>query len=167
MTEDTLMIAHLTARSSFIPAIAEAQFAFWGALTGYQSRTEYEQFLQKAATSLELPRVLIATRGPTLAGSVNLLEREMTIRPNLSPWLSQLFVVSNERNRRVGTALVEAALSEAAKLGHSRLHLFTSDTLPRYYASLGWRTLETVEYIGKLRTIMMFDVAGRQDRAQP
>ena len=167
MTEDTLMIAHLTARNSFIPAIAEAQFAFWGPLTGYQSRTEYEQFLYRAATSLELPKVLIATRGPKLAGSVNLLEREMTIRSSLSPWLSQLFVVSSERNRKVGAALVEAALSEAAKLGHSRLYLFTSDSLPSYYASLGWRTLETVEYVGKPRTIMMFDVAGWQNRAQP
>jgi predicted N-acetyltransferase YhbS len=91
----------------------------------------------------------------------------MTIRPNLSPWLSQLFVLPNERHRKVGSALVEAALSEAARLGHSRLHLFTSGTLPGYYASLGWRTLETVDYMGKLRSIMMFDVAGRQNRVLP
>jgi predicted N-acetyltransferase YhbS len=167
MTDSALTITRLPAGSPFIPAIAEAQFAFWGPLTGHQSLMEYEQFLHLAAGSPELPAVLIATRGPTLAGSVNLLEREMTIRPNLIPWLSQLFVAPKERNRNVGATLTDAALCEATKLGYSRLHLFTSGTLPNYYASLGWKNLEMVEYLGKPRTIMMFDLFERRDRARP
>jgi hypothetical protein len=41
-------------------------------------------------------------------------------------------------------------------LGFRRAYLYTSGTLPAYYASLGWRAIEEVEYLGKLRTIMTF-----------
>jgi len=30
--------------------------------------------------------------------------------------------------------------------------------LPAYYATLGWKPIEEVEYLGKMRTVMVFDV---------
>lgn len=38
------------------------------------------------------------------------------------------------------------------------LDLHTSGTLLNYYASRGWRPIEQVEYLGKARTIMAFDL---------
>jgi hypothetical protein len=34
-------------------------------------------------------------------------------------------------------------------------------TLPAYYASLGWKTIEETEYLGKLRAVMTFDLSGQ------
>jgi len=51
---------------------------------------------------------------------------------------------------------VSASIDQAAALGFRRTYLYTSGTLPAYYASLGWRAIEEVEYLGKLRTIMTF-----------
>jgi len=96
-------------------------------------------------------------RNDDFIGSVNLLENEMPIRPELSPWMGQLFVIDGERDRGVGRILVDAAIAHAATLGYRRLHLFTSGTLPQFYNSLGWKPLETIEYLGKLRSVMVYE----------
>lgn len=142
-----------------LPAsIAKLQFEFWGLLTGHSSADAYEQFLREAARSTRLPAVLVAMDGEGFLGSVNLLASEMTTRPALSPWMAQLFVVDSERGRGVGNALVRASIDCATKLGFRRTYLYTSGTLPAYYASLGWRPIEKVEYLGNMRTIMAFEL---------
>ena len=55
--------------------------------------------------------------------------------------------------------LVNASIDHAAKLGFRRTYLYTSGTLPAYYASLGWQAIEEIEYLGKMRTIMTFELA--------
>ncbi|MBR1229692.1 GNAT family N-acetyltransferase [Bradyrhizobium sp. AUGA SZCCT0176] len=127
-------------------------------MTGFESIREYERFLRTSTHSAGLPTVLVARRGAALLGSVNFLASEMTIRPELSPWLAQLFVVDAERGGGVGGALIDAVIDHAAELGFRRLHLYTSGTLPNYYASRGWRPIEEVEYLGRARTIMAFDL---------
>jgi N-acetylglutamate synthase-like GNAT family acetyltransferase len=86
----------------------------------------------------------------------------MTTRPTLSPWLAQLFVISQERGRGVGAVLVRACLARFAELGFSRVHLYTAaaTTLPAYYTALGWKTIEETEYLGKVRAVMAFDLRG-------
>jgi len=151
-------IRRLTDDSTLPASIARLQFEFWGPLTGHSSADGYEQFLCKAVRSPDLPAVLVAMDGGTFLGSVNLLASEMTTRPTLSPWMAQLFVVDSERGRGVGNALVSASIDHAGKLGFRRTYLYTSGTLPAYYASLGWQAIEEVEYLGKMRTIMTFEL---------
>ncbi|MEH2535667.1 putative N-acetyltransferase YhbS [Bradyrhizobium sp. AZCC 1588] len=158
MNEDYLEIERLTAESGLAATIAALQFKFWGPLTGFNSTEEYERFLFDAARSSPLPAVLVARRGPRFLGSVNLLTSEMKIRPAFSPWMAQLFVTDEARSRGVGNALVGAAVTHAADLGFRRIHLYTSGTLPSYYARLGWKQIEEIEYLGKVRTVMAFDL---------
>jgi predicted N-acetyltransferase YhbS len=158
MKRISLAIEPLTDEPDLAATIANLQFALWGPLTGFDSRSDYEQFLLKTIHSAGLPTVLVARRGAAFVGSVNLLINEMTIRPELSPWLGQLFVVDAERGAGTGNALIDAATDHAAKLGFRRIYLYTSGTLPSYYASRSWRTIEEVDYLGKLRTIMAFDL---------
>ena len=58
-----------------------------------------------------------------------------------------------------GNALVDASVAYAAELGFRRLYLYTSGTLPAYYASLGWKPIEALDYLGKMRTVMAFDLS--------
>lgn len=153
-----LKIEPLTIESGLPATIAALQFSFWGTLTGYASSAEYEHFLRSVACSRQLPIVLVARRASTFLGSVNLLACEMKVRPELSPWMAQVFVVDSERGRGVGNALVEASISRLAELRFRRVHLYTSGTLPAYYAAIGWKPIEQIEYLGKLRTVMAFDL---------
>lgn len=159
MNAETIEIESLTAESDLPAMIAALQFANWGRSTGFGTAEAYERFLCDAARSSRLPAVLVARRGEKFLGSVNLLVHEMTTRPLLSPWLAQLFVIGEERGRGVGSALVRACLVRFAELGFSRVHLYTAaaSRLPAYYAALGWKPIEEIEYLGKLRAVMAFD----------
>ena len=159
MNAGSIEIESLTVESGLPAMIAALQFASWGHSTGHGSPEEYERFLCDAARSDRLPAVLLARRAGKFLGSVNLLVHEMTTRRALSPWLAQLFVVAEERGRGVGSALVRACLARFAELGFPRVYLYTAalGTLPAYYASLGWRPIEEIEYLGKMRTVMAFD----------
>src|SRR5258706_14320137 len=91
--------------------MAADQFDYWGPLTGHASPTSYDAFLEQAACSLTLPRVLVARLDATLLGSVNLLANEMAVRPHYTPWLGQLFVPENHRAKGIGSRLLHAAIS--------------------------------------------------------
>ena len=157
-------IENLAATSDLPARIAALQFANWGRSTGFDSAESYERFLRDAAGSGRLPAILVARRAGMFLGSVNLLLHEMTTRPSLSPWLAQLFVIAEERGHGIGGALVRACLARFAELGFPRVHLYTAaaSRLPAYYASLGWKPIEDVEYLGKMRTVMAFDVQTRR-----
>jgi GNAT superfamily N-acetyltransferase len=161
-------VAPLSASSPWVTEIARVQFAHWGPLTGQASLEAYEAFLRQAAAASSLPKTLVAHEGPSLLGSVNLLACEMTIRPELTPWMGQLFVREDARGRGVGERLVAAAAAYARSLGFARLYLFTSGTLPDYYRSLGWQDFEVVEYLGRSRTVMCLAIATPSlERATP
>jgi predicted N-acetyltransferase YhbS len=158
MSSDQLAIAPIDPSSSLPGIIANVQFSFWGPLTGHPSAAAYERFLRTTSSSA-LPTVLAAARAGQFVGSVNLLAHEMTTRPELTPWMGQLFVFVQDRGAGLGRALVRAAIDHAGALGYRRLHLFTSGTLPQFYVSLGWKPIERVDYLGKMRTIMAFDAS--------
>ena len=104
----------------------------------------------------------MATIDGELVGSVNLLPAEMRSRPSLTPWLAQLLVAPRHRRSGAGAVLIEAAIRHASRCGFNTLYLYTSGTLPLYYARLGWRELEHVDYLGKQRVVMQYDlVEGR------
>jgi predicted N-acetyltransferase YhbS len=157
---DNLSVQPLSAGSLWAAQMAAEQFAYWGPLTGHASAALYEAFLDQAARSVTLPRVLVAAGAGGVLGSVNLMTREMAIRPQLTPWLGQLFVGEGHRANGVGGRLVEAAIAYVAGLGYDRLFLFTSGSLPDYYRKRGWVDVETVDYLGKSRVVMRFDIPG-------
>ncbi|MBC8038707.1 MAG: GNAT family N-acetyltransferase [Rhizobiales bacterium] len=154
-------IEPLAPASPWCAQLAADQFELWGPLTGHDCPASYEAFLEQAACSSALPRVLVARLGDTLLGSVNLLAHEMTIRPQLTPWLGQLFVSENQRAKGIGTGLLNAAIAYVENSGYRQLFLFTSGTLPGYYGKRGWTEIEEVSYLGKARTIMRFDIISK------
>jgi GNAT superfamily N-acetyltransferase len=157
-TVDDLSIQPLTPKSPWQMQIVRDQYGYWGPLTGYGSPTLYKEFLERAAYSSTLPRVLLATTADALLGSVNLLIRELTIRPQFTPWMGQLFVSESHRTKGTGTKLLNAAISYVGSLGYDQLFLFTSGTLPDYYRKRGWVDIEEVTYLGKERIIMRRDI---------
>merc|ERR1712118_137089 len=70
---------------------------------------------------------------PELVGSVALVNDDLAWRQlnhGLKPWLANLFVPRHARHRGIGNLLTEAAVAEAARLGHEKVFLYMdpSDT---------------------------------------
>jgi predicted N-acetyltransferase YhbS len=147
-------IADLSARLDLIPLLARWHFKQWGDLTGASTESDYEAMLFRNASTRNLPLTLIAVSHDRLLGSVSIVDCDMDFRPDLKPWLAQLYVAAPERGRGIGSALVHAAVDRSRKLGFGYFYLYTSGTLPSFYERIGWTKREAICYKGKERTVM-------------
>jgi N-acetylglutamate synthase-like GNAT family acetyltransferase len=106
--------------------------------------------LQKKA----IPTTFVALgEAGELMGSASLLEHDMQIHQELTPWLASVFVHPDHRRRGVATSLVERGIEEARALGVETLYLYTEDQ-ERLYGRLGWREMERRDYMGYPVVIM-------------
>jgi GNAT superfamily N-acetyltransferase len=151
---DRVCITGLGEHPQWIKLLARWHFDQWGPLTGASTIDDYTALLTRATEGGTLPCVLVASADETLLGSVSLVGCDLPLRRNLTPWLAQLFVEPSKRRAGVGAMLVRAVLERAEAYGYRRVYLYTSGTLPDYYARLGWREIEGLDYLGKQRTVM-------------
>jgi N-acetylglutamate synthase-like GNAT family acetyltransferase len=93
----------------------------------------------------KIPLAIIAMQGPTMIGTVSLKESDMETHPELAPWLAGLYVAEKHRERGVGKLLVDNIIAIAAKLGLSRLFLFTPKQ-EQFYKNQGWELLAREMY---------------------
>ena len=149
-----IQIKNLREYVELIPLLAKWHFQQWNDMTGASSENSYRELLSKHTTSQSLPTTLIALNSNILLGSVNIVKSDLDIRPELMPWIAQLYVAPEQRGKGIGSALVAAAIAQTENLGFNTLYLYTSGTLPAYYEPLGWTTRETLHYKGKDRVVM-------------
>jgi predicted N-acetyltransferase YhbS len=140
-----------------VPVLARWHYDQWGPLTGASSFDDYVVLLARAAANRTVPSVLVAALEGDLLGSATLVASDLPSRPELTPWLAQLFVESTRRRVGVGAALVHAVIERARRCGYPRIYLYTSGTLPHYYGRLGWRIVERLHYLGQERTVMAYE----------
>jgi predicted N-acetyltransferase YhbS len=152
------VIADLGDELVWLPMLARWHYDQWGPLTGASSCEDHVGRLTEAAASRAVPSVLVAVSRGELLGSVSLLACDLPARPELTPWLAQLFVEPTRRSVGLGAAFVRAALQRAGHCGHRRVDLYTSGTLPDYYGRLGWRVVERLDYLERPRTVMVYDL---------
>lgn len=149
-----IQIENLSEHKNLIPLLAKWHYRQWGDLTGASSEHDYQKILSTHICSQFIPMTLLAMNGNNLLGSVNIVESDLDIRPELTPWLAQLYVVPEQRDRGIGSTLVQAVFTQTADLGFDHLYLYTSGTLPLFYESMGWTIREIVQYKGKDRAVM-------------
>lgn len=157
-------ISELAEHPHFGTLLARWHVAEWGHL--YPDWTEAVATAEFAAMdrSGEIPTTWLAFDGPgrtsdDLLGSVSLLSSDdLAGFDHLGPWLGSLFVRPDARGRHVGSILTRHCVREAARLGHSRLYLFTGGQVA-YYKALGWRPETTADAQGVEVTVMARDTS--------
>jgi Acetyltransferase (GNAT) family len=94
---------------------------------------------KKYCNKNKLPLTLIALDPhERLIGMCSLKETEK-IRPELTPWLSLLYIIPAYDNRQARRLLTEAIKEKAKQLGYKALYLLTSDSsLEEEYIHQGW-----------------------------
>lgn len=104
----------------------------------------YQQWLNE-----DIPLAYIVLHEGVPIGSCSLQFND-EIRPDLEPWMGDLIVLPQYQNQGIGKALCNLVKDKAKSIGYKKLHLFILDpTLINYYNKLGWKKIDTDEYIGK------------------
>ena len=134
----------LSTMPSLAPTLADWAYNEW-----YQNRPlDFNTVLkayQMRAQGTGDTRIYIAFVDSRPAGMVSLRKNDLYSRPDLTPWLSSLYVVPDLRCQGIGSYLVEYLSRAACSLGHDKLYLFLSyigmDRLQVFYTKLGWSFL--------------------------
>ena len=135
-----MRIEHLADHVSHLPRLAEWHFAAFGYLNPDNTVERYVERLTAALQKSDLPTTFIALDDDLLLGSASLVRQTIT-HPQLSPWLSSVYVDPQHRGRGIASALVGRAERAAAGMGWERIYLFTPSS-EKLYASLGWELIE-------------------------
>jgi len=149
----TIVIAPLADHIEHLSLLADWNFGFWGRVTG-RSREGYVARLSGYLQRDRLPIALIALADGIPAGTACVNFDDMSARPDLAPWLANLYVESAFRGRGIGSALVRAAEDAARRAGHGRLYLYTPDQ-ERLYAGLGWQVTARCPQDGESVVVML------------
>ena len=103
---------------------------------------------------LGIPQTFVALADGAPVGTASLRARETDVRPELTPWLQDVYVVPAARGRGAATRLVAAVEAAARAAAIPTLWLYT-DTAVRFYERLGWQAAEMVRRPSKPAVTLM------------
>jgi len=152
-----MRIEHLADHVAAAPTLARWILDEWGYLLPGCTLEDIVAMYEKRTVRGRIPETFVALEGDTVVGAASIIEEDMETHKELSPWLAEVYVASEFRNRGLGSALVRTIIQEAKDLGVRRLYLFTPDKVA-FYQHLGWQVLERTEYYEKNVTIMSYEV---------
>jgi GNAT superfamily N-acetyltransferase len=138
-------IEYLADRHEFIPIVARWHHAEWGDLRPGETVEDRAARVERECGHCEIPTTFVAAAGSELLGTASLIQNDVATRPELSPWLSGVFVAPQHRRLGIGGALVDRTVQEARILGVLRLYLYTVGS-GALYLRLGWSVVEHTFY---------------------
>lgn len=150
-------LTYLFDHPEHIPTLAAWHHAQWGHWGSYPSVEARAEALRKHLGKWTIPTTFIAVEGPRVLGSASLVEHDLALRPDLSPWLASVYVEPSARRQGIASRLVERVAAEAERMGIPRLYLFTPDC-EALYAGLGWTVLERLDYHSEQIVVMEYEV---------
>jgi len=155
---ESVRIEPLADHEDAIPTIARWHYEQWGRKSPTRSVESAAARLRGHLRRDATPLTLVALAGGVLVGSAALICQDMKdARPELSPWLADVFVDPARRRRGVASALVAALVERARALGVETLHLYTPDQ-EELYARFGFAVRERIDYRGERVAVMGLDL---------
>jgi len=157
-----MQIESIADHLDWAPVIAQWHWHEWGDTDPLGSQAQWTQGLAKRTGRDQIPATYVAVEQGRPIGSVTLVERDMELRWELSPWLAGAYVQPQSRRQGVGSALVRQALQQVQRLGFPALYLYTyTHSASPFYERSGGEVLEETLYYERLVTIMRFLLAAR------
>lgn len=150
-----MYIDYLCDHPHLIEELAELNFKEWGEFRPGDTLEARTERMRAACGKGAIPSVVVAIEDGRLLGGALLIDSDMKIRPQLTPWLAGVYVKAEDRGRGVASQLVNRIVDEAAALGVSQLYLYT-DAAQSLYAQLGWEVIEELVYDDLPVTIMKY-----------
>lgn len=148
-----MKIGYLADHPQYITMTAKWIFDEWGHQSPNTTLESIEDRFCGHLNRKEIPFTVLAMEGEEPIGTASLVFHDLKDRQDLSPWLSGVYVLPNQRGKGIGTKLVKVIELLAAQLGEDQLYLFTPDR-ESFYTRLGWTVLERTQLRNKDFVIM-------------
>ena len=124
----------------------------WQRLGYTLAETEAELATHRAVLGPPQTFVLLVDHQPV--GTASLTVRDLEERPDLTPWLADVFVIPEARGRGYVRDLLLTFDKACVASGIATAWLYTN-TAERIYAKAGWQPVETIDRAGKMPVALM------------
>ncbi len=131
--------------------IAKWMYQWWGIAEGY-SMEEIHCYLKHGFNTDKFPRTYGLFLGNLLIGCFQFTLNDFELRPDIYPWLANLYIDKNWRGKGYGNILIEGAKSMANKtLPYKHIFLYTEHT--GLYEHFGFQFVEEIDTLKKVPRI--------------
>ena len=124
----------------------------WQRLGYSLAETEAELATYRAILGPPQTFVLLVDNQPV--GTASLTAHDLDARPDLTPWLADVFVIPEARGRGYVRDLLLAFDNACVASGIATAWLYTN-TAERIYAKAGWQAVDTIKRVGKQPVALM------------
>jgi len=149
-------VAELRDSPAFLDVVADRLWRVWWKESGYP----LEYIIDRLEESLKpeaFPFTLVAFRDSTFLGTASVVASHKPESQHYSPWIANVWVEENCRNRGVGSTLINQAARRTFSLGIERLYLTTRPDKRTFYEKNGWLCIR--DSLGADRLVILTRVA--------
>lgn len=122
--------------TTYLDEMTAILYHWWGKNEGW-SKNKLSQYLSHSLNSDKLPITFVAMQDKMMVGFCQLSYQDLDTRPDLYPWICNLYVIEKYRHQNVAKSLLAYVEKEAKQLGFQKLYLYT--TLDDFYEKLGYQ----------------------------
>lgn len=149
-------ITYLTGAKAHLPEISIWLYNQWGVYYEDSSPLKWYQDLKNRLNKKKIPTCFVALINDKPVGTASLIEDDMKTRPELGPWLADVYVLPEEREKGIATELISRVNQEVKEIGLDKYYLFTRHATG-LYLKLGWEIIEKTTYMGKKVDVMVYN----------
>lgn len=120
-------------------------FAWWGEREGYSAEA-VRSYLSRGLNTEKLPQTFGLFLEDELMGMYQITMSDLFVRPDLYPWLANVYIDPEHRGCGYSHALLSSVAENVKTLGLKELFLFT--TLSGIYERYGWN------HVGEIDTFL-------------
>jgi GNAT superfamily N-acetyltransferase len=141
-----MKIEFLKDNPEFINKIAELMFKEWGHLRENSKIDRYLNAINSRLNNTCIPLTIIAkSEKGDLIGFASIVEFDMEINKDLTPWISGVLVIPEYRGKGIGGQIIDRLEQIAIDLGYNKIYLFTFDK-EAFYSNLSWIKIKNDSY---------------------
>jgi GNAT superfamily N-acetyltransferase len=145
-------------------AVADWIWQEWARYEPGVNRADSDAIVHAALKGASMPRFHIAYSAGVPVGCASIVAADLPTRPDLGPWLANVYVQPAWRGHGLGTALAEHAMAYGAQFADV-LYLYTAGSTAMY-ARLGWRAYDRDYYAGRPIAILRFSTSSFRKGAE-
>ena len=133
---------HKITDETYLDQMTNWLYNWWGKAEGYCCEA-VRAYIAHSLQPQRLPQTYGLFLGETLVGMYQFTNGDLFPRPDLYPWLANVYIEPACRGKGFGRFLLDSVRRSAAEAGLTELYLFT--THHDLYEKFGWTFLQEVE----------------------
>ncbi|MEG0826321.1 MAG: GNAT family N-acetyltransferase [Bacilli bacterium] len=118
-------IIKLIDNTKYLDELSLWMYNWWGKDEEW-SLDKIKEYLKNSCNDEKLPQTYIALENTEVVGMCQISMYDLDVRPDLYPWLNNVYIKLEKRNLGISKLLIEYVIKEAKKMNLQELYLYTT-----------------------------------------